>query len=50
MAYWKGLDGTEKEGQFGTMNDGESVPNSKEIRSGQYQALLDAQNAIECEQ
>ena len=47
MAYWKELDGTEKEGQFGTMSDGKSAPNSKTILSSQYRALLDAQNATE---
>lgn len=37
MKYWKGLPGTPKEGQCGTMDDLGTVPDSDEITKQEYE-------------
>lgn len=42
MKYWKGIDGTSKQGQFGTMDDTGFVPDSVECTQAEYQQHYDA--------
>lgn len=42
MKYWKGLAGTTKEGQLGTMDDSGSVPDSSPATQAEYDAWIAA--------
>lgn len=40
MKYWKGRAGTAKQGQYGTMEDNGSVPDSDEVTKIEYGAYI----------
>ncbi len=40
MRYWKGKAGTAKEGQYGTMDDNGSVPDSDEVTKSEYDSNI----------
>ena len=40
MKWWKGLDGTSKEGQCGTMEEDGFVPDSTEATKAEYQDYI----------
>jgi hypothetical protein len=42
MRYWKGRNGTSKQGQCGTFDDLGPVPDSDEVSKEEYQAWIDS--------
>ncbi|NJD76944.1 MAG: hypothetical protein FIB08_07605 [Candidatus Methanoperedens sp.] len=40
LKYWKGKPGTDKNGEFGTHDEVDSVPDSVEITKEEYDALI----------
>lgn len=40
MKYWKGKPGTAKQGQYGTMDDNGSVPDTDETTKAEYESAI----------
>jgi hypothetical protein len=46
MKFWKGITGSTKEGQFGTMGENGTVPDSVECTKAEYDAYVAGQVAV----